>query len=98
MKVKRTPTAGNPLAIKRGNVTVKIYAGKNCVNGAGYRQFTLAYYDSAHRTKKRFADLKKAEREAELAATTLANGKGQVLRQPLWIGRITCKPSTPCAR
>jgi len=80
MKDKHTPTPGKPLAIKRGNVTVKIYAGKNRVNETQYQQFTLAYYDGAHRTKKRFANLKEAKREAELAATKLANGEGQVLR------------------
>ncbi len=71
---------GKPLAIKRGNVTVKIYAGKNRVNGTDYQQFTLAYYDGARRQKKRFSDLEEARQEAELAATKLANGEGQVLR------------------
>ena len=42
--------------------------------------FTLAYYDGAKRVKKRFADLEEAKQEAELAATKLANGEGQVLR------------------
>jgi integrase len=80
MKVNLFPTSGKPLAIKRGNVTVKIYAGKNRVNGTNYQQFTLTYYDGAHRRKKRFSDLEEAKREAELAATKLANGEGQVLR------------------
>jgi protein-disulfide isomerase-like protein with CxxC motif len=71
---------GKPLAIKRGNVTVKIYTGKNRVNGTNYQQFTLAYYDGARRQKKRFSDLEEAKQEAELAATKLANGEGQVLR------------------
>jgi hypothetical protein len=71
---------GKPLAIKCGNVTVKIYVGTNRVKGTDYEQFTLAYYDGAHRRKKRFADLEEAKREAELAATKLASGEGQVLR------------------
>ena len=41
--------------------------------------FTLAYYDGAKRVKKRFADLEEAKQEAELAATKLANGEGQML-------------------
>ena len=80
MKTNLSPTPGRPLVIKRGNVTVKIYAGKNRVNGTNYHQFTLAYYDGAHRRKKRFSELEEAKQEAELAATKLANGEGQVLR------------------
>jgi hypothetical protein len=33
MKVKLSPAPGRPLVTKRGNATVKIYAGKNRVNG-----------------------------------------------------------------
>src|SRR5208337_2607255 len=80
MKLHRSPTLGKPLAIKRGNVTVKVYAGKNRVNGTNYQQFTLAYYDGARRQRKNFSDLEEAKREAELAATKLASGEGQVLR------------------
>jgi integrase len=69
-----------PFQIKRGNVTVKIYAGKNRVNGTAYPQFTLTYYDGAQRKKKRFADLAEAKREAEFTATKLANGENEVLR------------------
>ena len=80
MKTQSSPGPGKPLVTKRGNVTVKIYAGKNRVNGTTYHQFTLAYYDGAKRVKKRFSDLEEAKQEAELAATKLANGEGQVLR------------------
>ncbi len=80
MKAKSSPTPGKPLEIKLGNVTVKIYTGKNLVNGTTYQQFTLAYYDGAKRIKKRFSDLEEAKQEAELAVTKLANGEGQVLR------------------
>lgn len=65
---------------KRGNVTVKIYTDKNRANGTNYDQFVLAYYDGPKRVKKRFADLEEAKREAELAATRLANGEVEVLR------------------
>jgi hypothetical protein len=78
MKAKLSPAAGKPLAVKVGNVTVKIYAGKNRVNGAHYQQFTLAYYDGTKRIRKRFAALEEVKREADFAATKLANGDGQV--------------------
>jgi DNA-binding XRE family transcriptional regulator len=80
VKTNLSPTPGKPLAIKRGNVTVKVYAGRNRVNGTNYQQFTVAYYDGAQRRKKRYADLEEAKREAKLAATKLANGEVQVLR------------------
>lgn len=68
------------MEIKRGNVTAKVYRCKNRVNGTSYDQFTLVYYDGAHRKKKRFADLEEARREAEFYATKLANGENEVLR------------------
>ena len=80
MKAHASPSPGKPLLIKRGNVAVKIYASKNHVNGTTYDQFTLAYYDGAQRRMKRFSSLDEAKQEAELAATKLANGEGQVLR------------------
>ena len=80
MKAKAVPSLKRPLEIKRGNVTVKIYAGKNRVNGTVYPQFTLTYYDGAQRRKKRFADLAEAKREAEFTATKLASGENEVLR------------------
>ena len=80
MKAKSRPAPGEPLLIKSGNVTVKIYIDVNRVKGTLYEQFTLAYYDRAKRIKKRFADLAEAKREADLAVAKLANGEGQVLR------------------
>lgn len=80
MKTKAKLTFKKPLEIKRGNVTVKVYAGQNRVNGAAYEQFTVVWYDGTERRKKRFADLEAAKAEAELAAVKLASGEGQVLR------------------
>jgi hypothetical protein len=80
MKTKVSPALKRPLEIKRGNVTVKIYAGKNHVNDTASPQFTLTYYDGAQRTKKRFARLSEAKCEAELTATKLASGENEVLR------------------
>jgi integrase len=79
MKAIKSPTEKIPLVLKRGNVRVKIYVGKNHVNGKNYPQFTLAYYDGVKRVKKRFADLEKAKQEAELALTKLTSGENQVL-------------------
>ena len=39
----QTPKPGKPFSIKRGSVTVKIYAAINRVNGTEYPQFILAY-------------------------------------------------------
>ena len=80
MKKKVLPVPGTPLPIKRGNVTVKIYAINNRANGASYQQYTLAYYEGGKRVKKGFANLDKAKIQAELVATKLASGEGQVLR------------------
>jgi len=80
MKTNTAPVLKRPVEIKRGNVTVKIYAGKNRVNGTVYPQFTLTYYDGAQRKKKRFADLAEAKREAEFTADKLASGENEVLR------------------
>ncbi len=80
MKTKSLPASGKPFTLKRGSIVVKIYVGENRVNGTSYQQFTLAYHDGVKRVKKRFSDLEEAKQEAELAATKLANGEGQVLR------------------
>jgi integrase len=80
MKTNASPARKWPLEIKRGNVTVKIYRGKNRVNGTAYDQFTVVYYDGAQRKKKRFADLEEAKREAAFVGTKLANGENEVLR------------------
>src|SRR5262245_17503645 len=80
MKAKSTPSPGKPLEVKRGNVTVKIYAGKNRVNGSVYPQFTLTYYSGNQRVKRKFADVDEARCEAEWVAAKLAAGQNEVLR------------------
>jgi hypothetical protein len=80
VKAKLTTSNRKPVEIKRGNVTVKIYAGRNRVPDKVYPQFTLVYYDGSQRKKLRFADISDAKREAELVATKLANGENEVLR------------------
>jgi integrase len=80
MKAKVHAVSKKPLEIKNGNITVKIYVGKNRVNGSSYPQFTLVHYLGTQRVKRRFADLKEARREAELVAAKLASGENEVLR------------------
>ena len=75
----KTTASRKLIEVKRGNVTVKIYQGKNLVNGKSYPQFTLTYYDGAQRRKKRFADLTAAHREAEFTAEKLSKGENQIL-------------------
>jgi integrase len=78
--MKENAVSKKPVEVKNGNVTVKIYAGKNRVNGASYSQFTLVYYSGDQRIKRKFADLKEARREAEIVAAKLASGENEVLR------------------
>ena len=73
------PRKTKPIAIKRGSVTVKIYPTTNKVNGKSYCQFTLSYYQDDKRRTKRFSSLKEAKVEAELVATKLSQGQGDVL-------------------
>jgi hypothetical protein len=80
MKAKVVRNRTGPVEVKRGNVTVKIYTGTNRVADKVYPQFTLVYYHGDQRKKLRFADMRKAKREAELVATKLANGENEVLR------------------
>ena len=80
MKAKDSPTPKKPLLVKRGNVTVKIYTGKNLVNGISYERFFVVYYDGAKRKKLTLSSLEEAKREAALHATKLANGENEVLR------------------
>jgi hypothetical protein len=79
VNTKASRKQNQPIEVKRGNVAVKIYQGKNRVNGIAYPQFTLTYYEGTQRKKKRFADLAKARREAEFTAERLSRGEGQVL-------------------
>ena len=80
MKNPVNPSENEPIKVKRGNVTVKIYKGENTVAGKVYPSFTLVYYSGAQRIKRKFADMEEATREAELAATKLANGENEVLK------------------
>jgi hypothetical protein len=80
MKAKSLPQPGCPLEIRRGAVSVRVYAGKNRVNGKAYPQFTLAYYSGNQRVKRRFSNREEAKREGEIVAVKLANGENEVLK------------------
>ena len=80
MQAQPRPSSRKPIEIKRGNVTVKIYTGKNRANGKSYDQYTLVYYDGVQRRKKNFGDLAEAKREGALCATKFACGEHEVLR------------------
>lgn len=64
-----------PIVVKRGNVRVKIYFTPS--NGCD--AFTIAYYFGGRRVRKTFADLGKAELEAEIVADRICAGELNVL-------------------
>jgi integrase len=74
------PKKKKPLKVKRGNVTVKIYHGKNRCGDKVYDQYSVAYYLAGKQKKRRFADLGEAKRYAEFTATKLANAEHTVLK------------------
>src|SRR5689334_4627764 len=68
------------LAVKRGNVTIKVYPIINRTKGSEHRQFVLACGDTTgKRVLRKFANPDEAKREAERAATKLATGEAEVL-------------------
>jgi integrase len=64
-----------PIVVKRGHAHVKIYHTPS----KGSDSYTVAYYFGDSRKRKVFADLNKAEREADLIANKLANGEHDVV-------------------
>jgi len=92
MKTKPISLEKGPLEVaKQGSITVPIYATTNRIyrlNPASgdrelkseHPQFTVIYYEGSRRVKRKFADLVKARREADLAAIKLANGEAEVLK------------------
>lgn len=80
MKAKSKAPKCEPLRVKRGNVTVKVYTGSTITNGTTYPQFSLVYYDGNRRVRQRFGKLDEATLEAEVVATRLANGENEVLK------------------
>lgn len=94
LPVKSSNSNGDkgPLEVaKQGSITVPIYATTNRiyrVNPAtGQRelksehpQFTVIYYEGSRRIKRKFSDLAKARREADLAAIKLSNGEADILK------------------
>ena len=69
-----------PIAVKVGNVTVKIYRSNRIKAGQSYTQFDVADYSSGRRKFISFADEGEARRKASEIAIKLANSEGDVLR------------------
>lgn len=92
MKSKPESSGKGPLEFaKQGSIKVPIYATTNRIyrlnpaSGARelkseHPQFTVIYYEGSRRVKRKFSDLPKARREADLAAIKLANGEAEVLK------------------
>ena len=92
MKTKPvSPTKGPLEVVKLGSISIPIYATTNRiyrVNPAGgkrelksqHPQFTVIYYEGSRRVKRKFADLEKARREADLAGIKLSNGEAEILK------------------
>jgi integrase len=92
MKAQPIAPEKGPIEIaKQGSITVPIYATTNRIyrinpgNGARelkseHPQFTVIYYEGTRRVKRKFADIEKARREADLAAIKLANGEAEILK------------------
>ncbi len=70
------PKSGFPLAVKRGNVTVKIYRTQSA---GGYVFFQVADYSTGQRRLRSFSDLAEARCEAERIASAIASGEAAVL-------------------
>ena len=91
MNSKRIVPESDPIVLKEGSVSVKIYVTNNRIYrrnpATGQRelksthpQFTLTYYAGARRVKRKFASQAKAEREGRLVLTNLNNAEGEVLK------------------
>lgn len=76
---------------KQGSIIVPIYATTNRIYRtdptSGRRQlksqhpqFTVIYYEGSRRVKRKFSDLEKARREADLAAIKISNGEADILK------------------
>jgi integrase len=77
-KLKPQPAA----KVKRGSVEILIFQVLKRVGESKYTQFEFTYYPhaGADRERVRRADLEDAKREAEVVATKLSNGEGEVLK------------------
>ena len=75
----RCPRQSFPITVKIGSASVVIYRTPTTVDGKKYVQYTLSYYLSGQRIRRKFADLNEARREAELAAKLIASGESAVL-------------------
>jgi integrase len=92
MKTTDSSPEKGPLEVaKQGSISVPIYSTTNRIYrlnpASGKRelksehpQFTVIYYEGSRRIKRKFSDLAKARREADLAAIKLSNGEAEILK------------------
>lgn len=92
MKTTDSSLEKGPLEVaKQGSIKVPIYSTTNRIYrlnpASGNRelksehpQFTVIYYEGSRRVKRKFSDLAKARREADLAAIKLSNGEAEILK------------------
>jgi integrase len=91
MKPKPTAPESEPIVFRQGSSIVKVYPTVNRIYRANpvtglrelkseHPQFTLVYYSGSRRVKQKFSDRAKAETEAQLAVTKLANGELEALK------------------
>ena len=75
-----------PITVKRGNVSVKVYRTPS----NGCQAFTVAYYFGGQRVRKTFADLARAELEAETVANRICAGELNVLTLTSEVRLVPC--------
>jgi integrase len=91
VKAKRRKPRVQPIVVAEGSASVTIYPTVNRIYrrnpDTGERelksqhpQFTLVYYSGNKRVKQKFNDRAKAESEARLAVTKIANGETEALK------------------
>lgn len=65
----------DPILVKHGSVTVKIYRSKN----RGRELFAISFHEGGKRRQRNFADLAKARIEAKKIAQNLSTGRGAAI-------------------
>lgn len=65
-----------PIVVRKGSVEVKIY---RCKSKMGYVSYTVCYYQDGVRKRPTFADLKKAQEEADFVVERLGSTNADVL-------------------
>ncbi|MBI3414628.1 MAG: hypothetical protein HY043_04790 [Verrucomicrobia bacterium] len=109
MKSSRKTPESDPIVVRQGSVTATIYPTVNRIYrvdpATGQRQlkrehpqFTLVYWHSSKRVRKKFTALEEARAEANLAVVKLANGESEILKLTGLTALITSKPTNGIPR